>query len=184
MLSVERSISCPLACKRTAGRLTSVLLWATVILAAVLRLFWLQYGEYQWDDDSIWSAAASAVAHHQLPNQGIASTIGVPNGPFQVYLMMPLAAITHAPLAGMILIALLNTAAVYFLYRFVAEFFGQRPALIAALLFAVSSWAVIYSRHLAVQGMLIPFQVLFFWSLARWLAYGRGRDLVLAFLWL
>jgi hypothetical protein len=123
----------------------------------------------------------SAIAHHRLPDQGIASTIGVPNGPLQVLLMMPFAALTRAPLAGTVFVALVNVAAVYFLFRFVDEWFGRRPALIAAALFAVNSWAVVYSRHLAVQGMLIPFQVLFFWRLARWLGRGRGVDLVLAF---
>ncbi len=153
-------------------------------IAAFLRLFRLNFGEYQWDDDGIWSLAVNAVTQHTLPAKGIHSTLGTGNGPFQVYLMMPFAAVTHDPLAGMIGVALLNVAAVYFAYRFVREFFGQRSALIAALLFAVNSWSVMYSRHLAVQGMLIPFQVLFFWSAARWLARGRGLDLVLAFLWL
>ncbi len=157
---------------------------AVLGLAAFLRLFLLNYGEYQWDDDGIWSLAFNAVRQHVLPAKGINSTIGTGNGPFQVYLMMPFAALWHAPLAGMIGVALLNVAAVYFTYRLVREHFTRRAALIAAALFAVNSWAVVYSRHLAVQGMLIPFQVLFFWSAARWLARGRTADLVLAFLWL
>src|SRR6185437_8984828 len=89
-----------------------------------------------------------------------------------------------APIAGAIAVAALNTAAVYFLYRLIEEFFGRRPALIAALLFAVNSWAIIYARRMQGQDMLVPFQVLFFWSAARWLARGKGRDLVLMFLWL
>jgi dolichyl-phosphate-mannose-protein mannosyltransferase len=153
-------------------------------LAAGLRLFRLNFGEYQWDDDGIWSLAVDAVTRHVLPAKGINSTLGTGNGPWQVYLMMPLAAVFRAPLAGMVLVALLNTLAVYVVYRFCREFFSERIGLLAALLFAVNSWDVEFSRHLAVQGMLIPFQVLFFWNAARWLARGRGVDLVLAFLWL
>ncbi len=153
-------------------------------LAAALRLFRLNFGEYQWDDDGIWSLAVDAVTRHILPAKGINSTLGTGNGPFQVYLMMPLAAIAKAPIAGAIAVALLNTLAVYIVYRFGRDFFSERLGLIAALLFAVNSWDVEFSRHLAVQGMLIPFQVLFFWNAARWLARGRGLDLVLSFLWL
>ncbi|HVA25749.1 MAG TPA: glycosyltransferase family 39 protein [Chloroflexota bacterium] len=163
------------------GRLFLCLILA---LAAGLRLFRLNFGEYQWDDDGIWSLAVNAVTRHILPAKGINSTLGTGNGPFQVYLMMPLAAITKAPIAGAIAVALLNTLAVYVVYRFGREFFSERLGLIAALLFAVNSWDVEFSRHMAVQGMLIPFQVLFFWNAARWLARGRGLDLVLTFLWL
>ncbi|SRR5579884_1309898 len=156
-----------------------------IALAGFLRLFYLQYGQYGSDDERLWAQALRALAAHQLPTSGIRSSIGANNGPFQVYLVMPVAAVfAETPIAGAIIVGLLNAAAVYFLYRFVAEFFGQRPALAAAALFAVNSWAVIYSRRMQGQDMLVPFQVLFFWSAARWLARGRGLDLVLTFLWL
>ncbi|HEX6510779.1 MAG TPA: glycosyltransferase family 39 protein, partial [Chloroflexota bacterium] len=156
-----------------------------VALAGLLRLLELQYGQYGSDDERLWSLALRSLAAQTLPTSGIRSSIGANNGPFQALLVMPAAALFGAaPIAGSILLALLSTAAVYFLYRFVAEFFGRRPALIAALLFAVSSWSVIYSRRMQGQDMLVPFQVLFFWSAARWLARGRGRDLVLMFVWL
>ncbi len=157
---------------------------AIIAVAAFLRLFELQFGEYQWDDDGIWSLAVDAVRNQTLPAKGIISTLGASNGPFQVYLMMPVAAATREPLAGMVVVALLNVAAIYFVYRFVREFFGERAALLAGLLFALNSWSVMYSRHLAVQGMLIPFQVLFFWNASRWLARGHSLDLALAFVWL
>ncbi|HLQ31703.1 MAG TPA: glycosyltransferase family 39 protein, partial [Chloroflexota bacterium] len=156
-----------------------------IALAAFLRLFYLQYGQYGSDDERLWAQALRSIAALQLPTSGIRSSIGANNGPFQVYLMMPAAAVFgSAPIAGAIVVALLNTAAVYFLYRLVDEFFGRRPALIAALLFAVNSWAIVYARRMQAQDMLIPFQVLFFWSAARWLARGRGRDLALMFVWL
>ncbi|MFI5267303.1 MAG: ArnT family glycosyltransferase [Chloroflexota bacterium] len=156
-----------------------------VVLGAFLRLFYLQYGQYGSDDERLWAQALRSIASLSLPTSGIRSSIGANNGPFQVYLVMPAAALfSQAPLAGAIVVALLNAAAVYFLYRLIEEFFGRRPALIAALLFAVNSWAIIYARRMQGQDMLVPFQVLFFWSAARWLARGKGRDLVLMFLWL
>ncbi|MFI5269589.1 MAG: glycosyltransferase family 39 protein, partial [Chloroflexota bacterium] len=166
------------------SRLPSLLLWLILALAAALRLFRLNVGEYQWDDDGIWSLAVNAVARHVLPAAGINSTVGASNGPAMVWLLMPFAAVARTPMAGIVGLALLNVAAVYFVYRFVREFFGERPALLAALLFAVNSWALVFSRHIVVQALLIPIQVLFFWSAARWLARGRTADLVLAFLWL
>lgn len=166
-------------------RLKNPALLAILGLAAFLRLYGLQWGQYGSDDERLWALALRALAQHMLPDAGIRSSIGTDNGPFQVYLVMPAAALFgRAPLAGAIVVALLNLAAVYFLYRFVAEFLGRRPALVAALLFAANSWAVIYSRRLQAQDMLVPFQVLFFWSAARWLVRGRRLDLVLMALWL
>src|SRR5581483_10638609 len=104
------------------------------------------------------------LADRVLPSSGIRSSMGLNNGPFQAYLVMPAAMLAATPLAGAIVVAL-----VYSLYRFIREFFGSRPALIAAALFASSSWAVIYARRMQAQDMLVPFQVLFFWSAARWL---------------
>ena len=159
-------------------------LWAVLGLAASLRLFRLNYGEYQWDDDGLWTLAVNAVHQHVLPAASINSTTGARNGPALVYFLMPFAAISHAPLAGVIGLALLNAAGVYFLYRFVREFFGERPAIVAALLLAISPWALMFSRHIVLQGLLIPIQILLFWCAARWLAGGGARDLLLTFLWL
>lgn len=158
---------------------------AILALAAFLRLFYLQYGQYGSDDERLWILALRVLSGHGLPTSGIRSSIGANNGPAQVLLVMPGAALfAAAPIAGAVIVALVNTVAVYFLYRLIDEHFGRRPALIAALLFALSSWSVIYARRMQGQDMLVPFQVLFFWSAARWLARGRGRDLVLMFLWL
>ena len=51
-------------------------LLGVLALGAFLRLFLLNYGEYQWDDDGIWSLAWNAVRQHALPAKGINSTIG------------------------------------------------------------------------------------------------------------
>src|SRR5439155_6592756 len=94
-----------------------------IALAAFLRLFYLQYGQYGSDDERLWAQALRSVAALDLPTSGIRSSIGANNGPFQNYLMMPAAWLFGAaPIAGSILVALLNTAAVYFLYRLVEEF--------------------------------------------------------------
>ncbi|GEM_PF-1751446 len=158
---------------------------AGVIATAVfLRLFELQYGQYGSDDERLWTLALKALADRVLPSSGIRSSMGLNNGPFQAYLVMPAAMLAATPLAGAIVVALVNSLAVYVLYRFIREFFGSRPALIAAALFASSSWAVIYARRMQAQDMLVPFQVLFFWSAARWLTRGRTIDLALMFAWL
>ena len=168
-----------------AGRRAGTLALAGVLLlAAFLRLFELQYGQYGSDDERLWSAALRTLATHQLPLQGIKSSIGIGNGPFQVYLMLLPAAVVHSALAGAVAVALLNVVGVWALQRFAREFFGPRPALIAALLFAVNSWAIIFSRRMQAQDLLVPFQILFFWAAARWLLRGRWYDLVLLFLWL
>jgi hypothetical protein len=182
---LKRAPSLPRPLLKEEGGSSPWALAAILTLAGFLRLFSLQYGQYGSDDERLWTLALRSVAAHTLPLSGIRSSIGVNNGPFQAYIVMPAAALFgEAPIAGAIVVALLNTLAVYFLYRFVREFFGRRPALIATLLFAVNSWAVIYARRMQAQDMLVPFQILFFWNGARWLARGRWWDLVLMFVWL
>ncbi|MBV9119827.1 MAG: glycosyltransferase family 39 protein, partial [Chloroflexi bacterium] len=154
-------------------------------LAAFLWLYGLWNGQYGSDDERLWSQALQALHQPSFPTSGINSSIGVGNGPAQVDLVIPAAALfPGAPIAGAIVVAAVNVAGVYFLFRLVDDFFGRRPALIAALLYAVSSWSIIYSRRMQGQDMLAAFEILFFWSAARWLASGRRRDVVAMTIWL
>jgi hypothetical protein len=112
------------------------------------------------------------------------SSLGLPNGPFQVYLLAPAVAVSPEPIAPYYVVALLNTLGVLALWAFTRSFWGSRTALAAAAFCAANPMAVVTSRRLLGNDLLAPFTVLLVWSLCELARRGRRRDHVLPFVWL
>jgi hypothetical protein len=68
------------------------------------------------------------------------------------------------PYSATLFLAALNTIAVYVCYRLARRYWGETAALVAALFFAVSPWAVIYSRKIWAQNLLPLFVLLYIGS--------------------
>ncbi|MEK7439381.1 MAG: hypothetical protein AABZ78_01160, partial [Chloroflexota bacterium] len=91
--------------------------------------------------------------------RGIGSSVGIPNFPISVWLFsIPLLIWKH-PYSATLFVGLLNTIAVYVTYRVTKKYWGESAALVAALMFAVSPWAIIYSRKIWAQDLLPLFVV-------------------------
>lgn len=136
-----------------------------MLLAAMLRLYRLDYAQYRGDDDAMVFLALRALRFRELPLHGFNSSLGVDNGPVAVYLLMLPLALGADELGATTFMALLNILAVALTYLFIQSFFGQRIALITTLLFAANPWAVVYSRRAWLNAGLPLFTVLFMWSL-------------------
>lgn len=154
-----------------------------MLVATLLRLYQLQFGQWRNDEEIIWLHALRAIAARRFPWVGIPSDLGIDNGPGQMLPVLP-AALLQSPYVAYVLVALLNVLAVAALYRLGRLWGGRRLGLAAAALCAVSPWAVIHSRRLWGNDMLAPFAVLFVTAL--WLfAAGRRRwRIVEAAMWL
>jgi hypothetical protein len=157
---------------------------AALLVGACLRLYALDYAQFRPDDESLWALAQGLVEQPRVLTRGIPSSFGLSNGPFQVYLLAPGTALTSGPAGAYLVVALLNVVALALFWLFVRAHWGRSLALVALLLAATNPWAVIFSRRLLGNDLLAPFTVLLVASLSAWIARGRGRDLVLAFLWL
>ena len=156
---------------------------AIVFLGALLRCAQLNWAQYRRDDAIVLGLAQAALAAHRLPWDGMISTLGIDNGPAQVWLVM-LGTLTGAsPFAAEWIVALLNVVGIAACYAFGRCAFGRRVGLIAALLLAVSSWSVLYSRRLWGNDMTAPFAALALWSLGRVLRLGDRVHQVLVFVW-
>lgn len=68
-------------------------------------------------------------------------------GPIYYYMMAPfLFLFNYSPVGPAVMVALFGVATVFLVYHVTREFFGYYPALIAALLYAVSPLVIVYSR--------------------------------------
>jgi len=150
-----------------AGRLVSrphvLALLGILAVAAGLRLTRLDLMEFKGDEATMHRMAARH-ARGQFQRTGMMSSVGVRNAPFSVHVFSLAAMISHSPLVMALVPAVLGTAAVGLCYMLTAEFFSRRAALVAAALFATSTWAVIYSRKIWAQDLLPVFVIMAFYS--------------------
>ncbi len=124
-------------------------------LAFGLRWAYPTLVEFGFDEAHV-SRLALFIAHYGYrPVFGVESSIGVRQFPLFLYLAsLPLRLWPH-PLAIVFFIAGLNALAVPLTYMLTRRYWGPRAALVAALLFAVNGWAVLYGRKIWVQNITL-----------------------------
>jgi len=127
---------------------TKLALIAIMLLAAYLRLSNLDLTEFKLDEAHVCSRAAEFLASGRPPLVGIGSSVGAANPPLFIYLTAIPVSLSKNPTVIAGFIALLNVGAVLGCYLLTREYFGEKVGLIATLLFAVSPWAVFYSRKI------------------------------------
>ncbi|MEZ4767830.1 MAG: hypothetical protein R2844_05320 [Caldilineales bacterium] len=166
----------------TRGRRAAlaVTLAAILLLAATLRLWRLGAISFTFDAAAVANLAAQMVDTGQIPLQGMPSSAGFRNPALGVVLIgLPvLFSRDPAVLAGFV--ALLNVAAVFGAYWLGRRYWSVAVGLAAALLFAVSPWAVQHSRGILGQDLLIPGVVLLFVFLFAWMVDGKQWSLAAA----
>ena len=153
-----------------------------ILIAAVLRLGAPQTVEYFHDDAMLATLAREWVTGRSgFPLTGILSSTGIPNPPTSVYLMSLPFVLSPDPFVAIVFIMLLNVAGVAIFWAMLHRFAGRDLALVAALTYACSPWAVFYSRKLWAQDYHTPL-ILLSMGLLWWVAQDTGgwRRLALA----
>lgn len=151
---------------------------ALVGLAGLLRMNWVGISEFKADEARLLALALD-MADGQIALRGISSSVGLPNFPLSVWLYaLPLVFWPH-PYAATLFTGLLNTGAVGACYWLVRRYWGMMAAVAATLLFAVSPWAVIFSRKIWAQNLLPIFVMAWVIGLALALVERKPR-----FMWL
>ncbi|GLV54943.1 hypothetical protein KDH_17900 [Dictyobacter sp. S3.2.2.5] len=138
-----------------------------VLLAVGLRLYRIDTAQYMTDHNTFYQMAHDAVAHGLWPISGNRSSTGPLIPPLFIYIMMLPAAITADPVAGNILIALCNSAAVILTYLFVRRYYGRLAGTISALLYATAVNVIIFSRDIWQPDLLPLLSVLLLFLLFR-----------------
>ncbi|MCB9423019.1 MAG: hypothetical protein H6667_24675, partial [Ardenticatenaceae bacterium] len=156
------------------SRHTEIIALAVVLaLAAVLRLGWPGLTEFKADEARLLALALDMAQGKGLALRGISSSVGFPNFPMSVWLYALPSLIWPHVYAATLFTGLLNWLAVAAAYWFVRRYWGVRAALAAALLLAVSPWAVIFSRKIWAQNLLPLFVM--GWAISGVLAFVERR---------
>lgn len=130
-----------------------------VLIAAGLRLYHIDFTEFDGDQANIFRMAYGALHNGMLVATANGASIRILNPPAVIYLLMIPAAISSNPLGAAIFQALLSVAAVLFTYIFTRRYYGRLAGTVAALTFAASARAIFYSRFIWNQNF-IPFFLL------------------------
>lgn len=136
-----------------------------VACAALFRLTNLHLVEFKTDEAINILLAARPLFGQPLPPGATLSSIGIMNPPLFTYLLSPITLISLDPRTISFFIGLANTLAIGGLFLTVKKYYGRRVSLITSLLLSFSPWAILYSRKIWMQDLLVPFFVPFFLSL-------------------
>ena len=154
--------------RRQLGLLVIILL-----AAAFLRMGQPGLVEFKRDEAQLLSLALDMAEFHTFHVRGISSSVGFPNFPMSVWLYaLPLLAWKHV-YGAILFTGLVNTAAVLGCWWLTRRYWGVTAAFAAALLLAVSPWAVFHSQKIWAQNLLPPLVV--GWAIGAALAFGERR---------
>lgn len=159
-------------------RVETILLLLILLLAGGLRLGWPGLTEFKGDEARLMLLSLDMIEGKQFPVRGIGSSVGLPNTPMSVWLYaLPLLLWKHV-YAATLFTGLLNTLAVLGCWWIVRRYWGAEAGLAAALLFAVSPWALFHSRKIWAQNLLPFFTI--GWGISGLLTFVEGKPRWLA----
>jgi 4-amino-4-deoxy-L-arabinose transferase-like glycosyltransferase len=142
-------------------------------LGAGLRFMQLGLIRYTYDQSYPAYQALGLLDGGVWPLIGQPSSVFLDNPVLMVYLQAIPLALFRSPLAVQAFVLILNTAAIWFVYRAAADVLTERAGLIAAFLFAVNPWVVYFSRTTWVQSLVPFFMAVMAWGL--WSALVNDR---------
>lgn len=126
-----------------------IFLLLILVLAAVLRLYRLEdFMIFLGDEGRDALVVKRMIVDHKLTLLGPTTSVGnMYLGPIYYYMMAPFLWLFQLnPVGPAVMVALFGIATVFLLYKFSREFFNEKMAFIASLLYSVSPLTVFYSR--------------------------------------
>ncbi len=139
-------------------------LWGVVLLAAALRLFYLDLARFG-AEDARQLLLGLDVLRGKLTFAGSQVGTGLHNPPLMNYVVALPLLLGRDPRYASALLALLNVGAVAACYALARRHFTRRIALIAAALYAANPWAVLYSRQALPAHILGPLAMLLLYAI-------------------
>ena len=159
--------------------LEAVALTGVLALAALLRLGWPGVNSFSFDEARLSLMALQMARQGEFARLGMQSSTGVPNFPAAVWIFALPYRFSADPLVATLFVALLGALAVLGLWWLVRRAWGAWAALTAAVLFAASPFAVLYSRSIWSQDLLPPLAVL--WAVTGVAGVSQQKAWALAF---
>ncbi|HHX65158.1 MAG TPA: glycosyltransferase family 39 protein, partial [Chloroflexi bacterium] len=129
------------------------MLWIIIALAAVLRLVALDLIEFR-PEQVAQLVEAERIGRLQLPVLG-PHTLAAPDTPsLSSYLLALPVQVQRDPRVAAVLISLIHTISIGWCFTLARRYYGVRVAVIAATLYAITPWAVIFSRRITGDALL------------------------------
>jgi hypothetical protein len=150
-----------------------------LLLTAYLRLNHLDWTEFKQDEANLSQIAYTMARTGEIPLYSIGSSTGVMNLPLGVWLLAIPYAASGSPIMATAFLAGWNVLAVAMCYAMARSWFKSWSdhyvlgALVAALLFAVAPWAVLFSRKLWANNFFPLFVI--GWAWTGWLTFVKRR---------
>jgi 4-amino-4-deoxy-L-arabinose transferase-like glycosyltransferase len=141
-------------------RVDWLVLTMILLIAAFLRLGEADIVEFFHDDGMLATLAQEIVTGEQWHWTGIISSTGIPNSPMSVYVLLPAFVVSLHPIIAILGIMVWNVLGVALLWKIAYRYFGRWAAFFAGMTYAVSPWAILYSRKLWAQEYHTPFILL------------------------
>lgn len=136
--------------------------------------------EFKYDEAWMHEYVARHVAGGEFATQGIRASFDFVSPPLNLYLLSLPVMLSQEPMACAAFVAALNGLAAGAAYHIGRELAGRATGVFAALLFATSPWAVIFSRKIWAQDLLPPFACIALAALVRLERRRERRDAVVA----
>ena len=151
-----------------------IVLCLVLFTASVMRFGNPGIVEFFHDGAMLSTLAQEMASGKRFPVTGINSSVGIPNPPTSVYVMAIPFFFDSNPMTAIYFVMVLNVIGVGLLWWLAHRYFGRTIALVAGLTYALSPWAILYSRKIWAQDFHTPF-VLFgillglygFWEINR-----------------
>lgn len=144
--------------RKLMGSKAIVIPFVILLFSLAFRITNLDLIEFKTDE------AVNLILASKFTPGGTVSSVGVLNPPLFNYLLWPLTLITLDPRIFSFLIAFFNSVAVVLFYLLTRKYYTEVIAFISSLFFAFSPWAILYSRKIWTQDLLVPFFILLLYS--------------------
>ena len=131
----------------------TLLFLSILALAFALRMFFPTLAEFKLDEATVVRRALAIAYERDLPAEGVGASVGTANLPFFLYLMAIPLRLWADPVAAVLFVGLLNGLAVWACYALGKAYFSPQAGLIAAYLFSVCPWAILYGRKIWTQNL-------------------------------
>ena len=150
--NVESRLSSP----RPRDKRVAVCLALILLAGAGVRLHRLDLMEFKDDEAMLFDLSLQHARGEMFRLKGLPSTFGGTESPLNLYIFTLPCLVSDSPLFCAGCVAVLNVLAIFLTYHIGCRLGGVRAGLAAALLFAVSPWAIAYSRKIWASSLL-PF---------------------------
>ena len=136
----------------------AILIAFIIVISGIMRISHPGFSEYKADEARLYTESLNFVRSSIIPTQGINSSIGIPNFAISTWIYsIPLIFWQH-PYSAIIYTGLLNTLSILMCWYITKKCWGTKSAIVATTMYALSPWAIIFSRKIWAQNLL-PFFV-------------------------